>query len=316
MNFRSFQQMTEIVRRNLSRVPVDIDLVVGIPRSGLVPASIIALHRNLMLTDVEGLLSGKGFEPGVRRDKPGLKTDPSSWRKVLLVDDSVMSGGTIRDVRARIEAAHPQLEVVCCAIIGERPEHEHVDIVFDVCPRPRIFEWNFLHHEHLTKACVDIDGVLCMDPEADENDDGLRYEEFLCNARPYLVPTVPIGTIVSSRLEKYRDATEKWLAKHGIRYNSLELLDMESAEERRRLKPYAEFKASVYQKHPDYVMFIESEIGQAGRIAEITGRSVICVDEMRLIEEGKVEKLKRDLQKKKRGIRRRMSAVGGWLGLD
>ena len=43
-----------------------------------------------------------------------------------------------------------------------------------------------------------------------------------------------INTIVTSRLEKYREPTEKWLKDHGVKYKQLIMLDLPSAEERRK----------------------------------------------------------------------------------
>mgnify|MGYP006922448723 CR=1 FL=1 len=39
-----------------------------------------------------------------------------------------------------------------------------------------------MHHRYMKEACVDIDGVLCMDPLPKENDDGARYIDFIRNA--------------------------------------------------------------------------------------------------------------------------------------
>ncbi len=39
----------------------------------------------------------------------------------------------------------------------------------EVIDRPRIFEWNVLHHPGILKdACLDIDGVLCHDPSHEQ----------------------------------------------------------------------------------------------------------------------------------------------------
>lgn len=51
---------------------------------------------------------------------------------------------------------------------------------------------------------MDIDGVLCADPTPEENDDGEKYRHFLLNTPPLFIPKVTIGTLVTSRLEKYR----------------------------------------------------------------------------------------------------------------
>jgi len=308
MNFRSLDDMTSVIRRNLHRLPHDIDAVVGIPRSGLVPASVIALHRNVMLTDVEGFVAGRAFAPGTTREKPHLRADPSTWNKVLLVDDSVLSGNTFAKVRERIRAAGTRARIMTCAVFGTRPVHDTVDVVFDVCEQPRIFEWNLFHHEHLSRCCMDIDGVLCVDPLPEENDDGQRYAQFLKSAVPLLVPSVRVGTLVSSRLERYRAETEDWLARHGVLFDELRLLDLASAEERRRLKPYAEFKAAVYKSKPQHHLFIESDLEQAARIAELSHRSVLCVNGMTFFPEGKVVTLQRTLRKKRQSLAR----LFGW----
>ena len=50
--FVSFAHLTETLRQNLHRIPRDIDLVVGIPRSGIIPAYAIALYLNLLAIDL------------------------------------------------------------------------------------------------------------------------------------------------------------------------------------------------------------------------------------------------------------------------
>lgn len=45
-----------------------------------------------------------------------------------------------------------------------------------------------MNHGILKKACLDIDGVLCVDPTPEENDDGPRYREFLLTPNPYSFP--------------------------------------------------------------------------------------------------------------------------------
>lgn len=63
---------------------------------------------------------------------------------------------------------------------------------------------------------MDIDGVLCADPTPEENDDGEKYRHFLLNTPPLFIPKVTIGTLVTSRLEKYRPETEAWLQKNHV----------------------------------------------------------------------------------------------------
>jgi uncharacterized HAD superfamily protein len=310
MKFRSFEDLAETVRANLHRVPHDIDVVVGVPRSGIFPASMIALHRNASLTDLDGFFEGRVLQHGIRREKPGIRANSDLWRNVLVVDDSLGTGGTMANVRARIAAAGGHWKVSYCAIYGVQARHPEVDLIFEVCPLPRVFEWNFMHHPYsLERACIDIDGLLCLDPTPDENDDGPRYERFLREARPFHIPTVPVAALVSSRLEKYRAQTEDWLGRHGVQYGELCLLDLPSAAERRRLKAHIPFKAEVYRNKKDAWLFLESEREQAQAIAARTAKAVICTSEMILFDETGAHRTVRLVRRKIGESRRYLSRL-------
>jgi uncharacterized HAD superfamily protein len=148
-------------------------------------------------------------------------------------------------------------------------------LVFEHVPQPRVFEWNLFHHPVMRTACVDIDGVLCHDPDPEENDDSGRYLEFLLSARRRFVPTQTIGYLVTSRLERYRSETEAWLAKQNVAYGKLVMLDLPDAETRRRQGSHGRFKGEYYRR-ANSPLFIESEPHQAAEIARISGKDVLC----------------------------------------
>jgi uncharacterized HAD superfamily protein/adenine/guanine phosphoribosyltransferase-like PRPP-binding protein len=311
LKFRSFEDLAATVRGNLHRIPHDIDVVVGVPRSGMFPAGMLALHRNATLTDIDGFLEGRALQHGIRREKPRIRASSEMWQNVLVVDDSVVTGGTMANIRARIAAAGGHWKVLYCAIYGVEARHPQVDLTFDVCPLPRAFEWNLMHHPAcLANACMDIDGLLCVDPTIEENDDGPRYERFLQEADPNLLPTVPVGTLVSSRLEKCRAATEGWLAHHGVQYGELHLLDLPSAEARRRLKAHAPFKADVYRSKKDSWLFLESDLQQARAIAAQTGKAVVCTSEMIVFDETGPQRAVRIIRRNVGAKRRYLSRLG------
>lgn len=135
-----------------------------------------------------------------------------------------------------------------------------------------------MHNLLLEKACFDIDGVLCVDPEDWQNDDGEKYIQFINNAPLKLVPSRKIGYIVTSRLEKYRKDTELWLSKNHIEYGDLYMMDLQTAEERRELGNHAKFKANYYKQIKSAIWFVESNDQQAQEIASLTGKAVYCVD--------------------------------------
>ena len=281
MNFRTYDDMSSVLAKKLSLIPPDVDLIVGISRSGLIPASILALHLNLPLTDLDGLIAGRMFGNGRTRVHPKQKTRVSDCRKALVIDDSLWTGKTMVMVRQKIEEANISQEIVYSAVYVIKKTTK-VDIYFDICPTPRMFEWNFMHHKILKSACIDIDGVLCEDPTDRENDDGTNYLEFLENAKPLFIPTLPVGYLVTSRLEKYRPQTEKWLEKQDVKYDKLFMLDLPDAATRRRLKCHAHFKSKIYRQTKSKI-FIESELKQAIDIAKYSNRPVICIEKRRLV---------------------------------
>ena len=280
MNFRSIANLNQVIVGALPKIPRDIDLVVGIPRSGLLAANMLALHLNLPLTDMRGLIQGRLLQSG-RRMGDTRADFFDTIRKVLIVDDSVNSGTAMRRARKELELAGLEYELVYSACYVTAESRDLVDLWFEIVPVPRVFEWNVMHQELLGDCCVDIDGVLCRDPRPEENDDGERYLEFLSTVEPLFVPTVRIGTLVTARLERYRGPTEAWLADKGIQFDELVMLDMPDAESRRAANCHASHKAKVYRER-DSLLFIESDPRQAAEIAEASSRPVLCVGTRRM----------------------------------
>lgn len=282
MNFRSIADLSETVRSNLWRLPADIDIVVGIPRSGMLIASMIALYRNLPLTDLDGYLTGRQFGIGHTRRHPA--STAHAIRHALVVDDSCRTGTSMLKARSQLEA-QTQNSFTTCVGYGVACNNPGVDHVLEVVAEPRIFEWNFMHHPFVERACFDIDGVLCHDPTWAQNDDGERYIEFLNNAAPLFNPRRRIARLVTSRLEKYRSQTEDWLHEHGYEFSELIMLDCPDAATRRRLNMHADFKANAYRSC-DSPLFIESELRQARDIARLSGKPVISIQGMMLCAPG------------------------------
>jgi orotate phosphoribosyltransferase len=143
---------------------------------------------------------------------------------------------------------------------------------------------------------VDIDGILCRDPTPEENDDGERYREFLSEVEPNLVPNQRIGNLVTSRLEKYRPETERWLDEHGIRYDTLTMIDLPSKQARQERGNHARHKANVYES-TDGSLFIESDPRQAAAIMKRTGKPVFCYETKEMIRPGRVKQTYRTVDR-------------------
>lgn len=274
LHYKSYHDLSQDIASNIQRLP-SVDMVVGVPRSGIIPATMIASYLNTSFIDLDAFLFTYAKRSGART----LNSDGSSRKtRVLIVDDSINSGEQLRDVRQLLQGCDEQFEFVYCAIYGVEEnyeKHELVDFVFTVLPQPRFFQWNYRNHPLAGYTCFDIDGVLCVDPSKEQNDDGPKYLDFLKNATPLFIPKQKISSIVTSRLEKYRGETEEWLHRNGVQYNELIMLDLPTAEERRRLKANASFKAEVYGGREE-ILFIESEWWQTKSIAKKADKPVIC----------------------------------------
>ncbi len=289
LHYRSVADLNSQIVAMAARLPRDLDVIVGVPRSGLLAGSLLSLHLNLPFTDVDGLIEGRVFTSGARlAGQQQEKLQPnllSEKRTVLVIDDSVYAGNQFRLTKKVLEAAG-LVHTLYYAAVFIRPESEkHVDFFGDVVPAPRMFEWNFMHHKHLARACMDIDGVLCRDPDEHENDDGDKYQGFLSEADPLYLPTRPVGWLVTCRLEKYRASTEAWLKKHGVQYGELVMMDHPDQAARRAAGNHGEYKAEVYKK-TGAQMFIESSIRQAVTIADLSGKPVLCMDTREMVYPG------------------------------
>ncbi len=295
MQYRSVADLNHAVVSNLRRVPDDVDLIVGVPRSGLLAASLIALHLNLPLTDLEGFLEGRILQTGRTRrlKKPVTRVEDSE--RALIVDDSVYLGREMGRVRELVAEKAGAREVLFCSVYVTPRMAPGVDLFFEVCPWPRVFEWNLMHHDTLGRSCVDIDGVICEDPTDEENDDGERYLEFLRGARPRLLPSVPVGWLVTSRLEKYREQTEEWLRRHGIQFQEVIMMDYPSQEARRAANRYAEHKATAYVR-TGAELFIESSFLQARGIVGLSGKPVLCTETNELIRPDTLGRIRNDIR--------------------
>jgi uncharacterized HAD superfamily protein/adenine/guanine phosphoribosyltransferase-like PRPP-binding protein len=299
--------MNDAILRNLHRLPRDLDLVVGVPRSGMMAAEFVALLANIRLTDLDSYVDGRVYASGSTKSA-GMRNAATGPRRVLVIDDSINGGTAMAAARSRVAGSALGDEVIFAAVYGSKPDQPEADLVFETVPWPRMFQWNFMHHKFLAQACIDIDGVLCHDPSTEENDDGAGYLKFLAGARPLYHVTRPLGTLVTSRLEKYRPQTEAWLAANGIAYDRLVMLDLPSKAERQRLAAHGRFKGEVY-RDSDAILFIESENRQALRIAEIAGKPVLCLQTHRMIEPTDAARVNERLRTEARPGRRMIKKV-------
>lgn len=243
INFVNYQELIRDVKEFSKQLP-EFDLIVGIARSGLLPALLLSLDRNVGL----GL-----FDTELRIIKAGRKKELSQ-NSILVIDDSVNTGGTLEKVKKVLSAKYACLYTVLPA---------KTDYYYKVIELPRIFEWNLFHHALNLEMAFDLDGIFCKDPEKE------NYDEFISTTKTLIIPTYGIGAIITGRTENYREKTEKWLNENGIKYKEL-LMRKDKNQD------IATFKAEQL-RNSEYKLFIESEPKQAIKISQLSGKQVISL---------------------------------------
>ena len=278
--YRSVSDLYKCIIENIHKNPEDIDLVVGMPRSGLLSANMLALHLNVLLTDVERFIEGKLIETGFRLRNKAKSFD--ECLNVLILEDSVASGRSIREIKSRIGNRYPEKNITYAAVFV-KPKSKHlVDIYYDVCPSPRLFEWNLMHHQVLKKSCVELDGILCTTVPPQVAYDSERYTRFLETVRPCFRPTVNIRCIVSDRPEIYRVQTEEWLKRHSIEHGNLVMLGIPIRQVDREKNHYSNRKAKTYTDSGS-ALYMGTYNTQSREIVKMTGKPVLCFETMQII---------------------------------
>jgi len=304
LNYRSISDLSNCIRKNAYKIPHHIELIVGIPRSGLLAASMLSLHSNLKFCDVNSFIENRKIDHGSTRTPkfPELEF-PHDAKSVLFFDDSIESGRSLNRIKEKIDQINWNGREFFGACYASQESSEYVDLYFEVVPQQRLFEWNIMHRDFLKHCCVDIDGVLCRDPLPHENDDGQQYLNFIRTVRPNIVPSYRISTIVTNRLERYRRDTEDWLKSHGIDYERLEMLDLPNAKARQASGDYASNKARVFRSDPRNLLFIESDRNQAEAISKLSGKHTLCFETQELFHP-KITSIPRVLDRHNRAMLR------------
>jgi orotate phosphoribosyltransferase len=290
LNFRSVAQLSDQLLHWSRTLPADIDVIVGIPRSGLLAANMLSLYMNVRLTDVDGLLGGRCFPWGIRRKKPGDDgaADMGSFldrpRKVLVLDDSLWSGRSMKEARARIAEAGLSHEILYGAVYVAPGRVADVDLCCEVLNGPRVFEWNVLHGKPLEGFCVGLEGVLWRGPARTVEQAAALPPSW--DLRPHLVPTGEVGWLVTALPESHRADVEAWLQRHGIRYRNLVMADV-APDALHGAGARAAWKAHVYRS-TDAALYIEDSFWEAVTIARLSGRHVLCTRSMQLVQPGTV----------------------------
>lgn len=261
VEYRSLSDLNEDVKKLISLLPTDIDLVVGMPRCGMLPATLISMYWNLPLTDIFSFCEGKIY-PHLRNNS---RWNYSKIKKALIVDDSIASGRNMEKAKQMAEnSILDHIEKVYAAVYATDPTKNKVDYYVEVVPHPRVWEWDITQNLYVQQGCSDIDGILCRDPLKEDKVSEEALSSFYSTVNPLIRPSF-VDTLVTGRLEKFREETENWLKKNHIKYNRLFMNQVRGRN--------GEFKARVYE-NLNNTLFIESSPREA-KIISKTGKQVI-----------------------------------------
>lgn len=257
-------------------LPGDIDAVIGVARSGLIPAQQIACARHLPLFACR--ISWSYAEEAVVDVGNGWRlTDygRKRFRKVLLVDDTAWHGRSMNGATALVRRKFPDVQIVRAAVYATSHSQEFLDAWACTYDGLHYLEWNLFNSGHAETLATDFDGILCPDFSVEEDDDGPRYREALRARRALHTPRRrALSAIITARLEKYRQLTAAWLAHYGIRYQRLVMGPWATKGERERAD-VAAWKAREFVS-TGLEMFVESDPAQAEAIHRQTGKKVLC----------------------------------------
>jgi len=261
-------------------LPRDVDVIVGIPRSGMLVASIVALRMAKPLSTPDEILDGKYYLSSLIEDKA------EKPRRLLLIDDSICNGVTSAPIKEALRAKGFEI-VTACLLVHDFTDTSLADYYYKVVPGKACFEWALAHQKGvgILRIATDMDGVLCEDcpVSIDLPDKEQEYIEWMKNARPNLIPAYEFEAIVSNRLSKYESYTREWLKKNNVKYKALYLWDISDKKDR---LDWTSHKIKVLNKiRPD--LYFENATAQAEAINKHTHIDVLVVPESRVIKEGK-----------------------------
>lgn len=234
----------------IPRIPANIDGVVGVPRSGMLPAAAIATKLHLPLYSI--------VENEIRLVQGGMRSCnlEANGGRLAIVDDTVGSGTQLALLK---DAGVLRPDMFRVAVFVTATTTDKVDCYHTIQGTPHLLEWNFFNGPQVCLAGLDLDGVICEDGPANVYDGGVLELAWLRDARPLDVPRNPAfkaPAIITARLEKYRTVTTEWLTRHGAQYRELIMWPGDVGD--RNLQSVAAWKVNACRE-VDVSFYVESD---------------------------------------------------------
>ena len=271
--------------------------VIALPRSGLIPATILSTTNHLALMELQpdGLVRQMGLS-----GRASINIPKRRFPHYLVVDDSCYGGGRIKAARELLRNYN-----VTFAVVYARSEMMGVvDCCVKVTDKTHLFQWNFVNSgmacgRSLDKRILggfgfDMDGVLCEDSTFNHSSSNIdEVIRWIHTARPRNLPRYSsVKLICSYRLESMRRDTEEWLEKWDCKYDKLVLCHTKTFEQRDisgRFNPCVQ--KGFAMANSTCKIFFESDERQGEEIARISGKPCIIPSTGRIFWPSGVEEV-------------------------
>lgn len=293
MNIITYNQLLTDVKNSLWLF-AKYDLIVFIPRSGMMVAGIVSGYTNIRVTSLDSFLKNEIYSNTYTK-----LISNNDIKKILLVDDSVSTGNSFgKSIDKIMVAKASQFKIDKYAVYATHEGASKVDYYSRIIEKPRYFEWNLFHTKHAFDFAFDLDGVLCHDPD---KFDKKKYDNFIKNAKVKIKPTYKVGLIVTGRHEKYRSGTEQWLNDNNFKYEKLVMYD--SDEKHNDVNhQHAILKAKSIKNNNHIKLYIESSVKQAKIISSLVSIPILCIDDGKIYFKYNDEKIALNEYPRKRNI--------------
>jgi adenine/guanine phosphoribosyltransferase-like PRPP-binding protein len=242
----------------------DFDIVVAIPRSGMIVGSIIATVFGKPLTTPDVLAEGRVW----MSEKNGYCQTITENTRLLLVDDGVQNGTAFRKAVSQIREKYPEIKIKTAVLYAHAGAKEMVDIYLEeVSGRYNNYCDYSIMHCKPKKVAFDLDGVLCED--SDCNNTPVQELNQMIHGNPFKIPEYEIDCIITARLERFRGITETWLASNGVKYKKLYM-------RQHGWENVLDYKSEILLKEKP-ILYVESDQWIAKECQERTGVRCLCL---------------------------------------
>lgn len=286
--YKGYKELAEDIAKNIYKVSEEnFELVVGIPRSGMIPAYMLSSYLNIDCIDLDGFINNVPLQHGITRKTKYNLSYPHNANMILLVDDSIFSGESMKSAISKIPVSLRD-KTIPLAVYGTKNSDSTGTISLEIIKGKKLFEWGIFHNSLISKTCFDMDGVLCEDLELKQDYRHSDYIQAIKTVKKKFHPTGKIHSIVTNRKEEYRSETITWLNNNDISFDNLIML---SCKDRNKIDPSIDHKAKYYRASKDCLLFIESNNSQAEKICIHSGKPVFCTDTSRFFSPNSLSKI-------------------------